>query len=79
MGAGQASAILQRGASDEQRAAYEQDYTERMLNPYVAAERGYVDAVIEPDETRREITRALRLLATKREELRPRKHDNSPL
>ena len=40
---------------------------------------GYIDAVIEPDETRREITRRLRLLASKREQLRPRKHDNSPL
>ena len=79
MGAGQAAAILQRGASDEQRAAFEQDYDERLLNPYVAAERGYVDAVIEPDETRQEITRALRLLVSKREQLRPRKHDNSPL
>jgi propionyl-CoA carboxylase beta chain len=79
MGAGQASAILQRGATDEQRAVFEDDYAERLLNPYVAAERGYVDAVIEPDETRLEISRALRLLAAKREELRPRKHDNSPL
>ena len=79
MGAGQASAILQRGATDEQRVAFEEDYAERLLNPYVAAERGYVDAVIEPDETRREITRGLRLLASKREQLRPRKHDNSPL
>jgi len=45
----------------------------------VAAERGYVDAVIEPSETRREISRSLRMLATKREDLRPRKHDNTPL
>jgi propionyl-CoA carboxylase beta chain len=61
------------------REAKIREYRERFANPYVAAERGYVDAVIEPDETRREIARALRLLASKREELRPRKHDNSPL
>ncbi len=79
MGAGQAAAILQRRATPEERAAFEADYSARLLNPYVAAERGYVDAVIEPSETRREISRALRMLATKREDLRPRKHDNTPL
>ncbi len=45
----------------------------------MAAERGYIDAVIEPADTRREISAALALLASKREELRPRKHDNTPL
>jgi acetyl-CoA carboxylase carboxyltransferase component len=79
MGAGQAAAILQRRATSEARAAFEADYSARLLNPYVAAERGYIDAVIEPSETRREISRALRMLATKREDLRPRKHDNTPL
>jgi acetyl-CoA carboxylase carboxyltransferase component len=79
MGAGQAAAILQRRATAEQRAAFETDYSARLLNPYLAAERGYVDAVIAPAETRREISRALRMLATKREDLRPRKHDNTPL
>ena len=60
MGAGQAAAILQRRATPEERAAFERDYAARLLNPYIAAERGYVDAVIEPAETRREISRALR-------------------
>ena len=60
MGAGQAAAILQRRATPEERAAFEADYAERLLNPYVAAERGYVDAVIEPAETRAEIAAALR-------------------
>ena len=59
MGAGQAAAILQRRATDEERAAFEADYSERLLNPYVAAERGYVDAVIDPADTRREIVAAL--------------------
>jgi acetyl-CoA carboxylase carboxyltransferase component len=79
MGAGQAAAILQRRATPEQRAAFEADYTARLLNPYLAAERGYVDAVVEPAETRREIARALAMLADKREHLVNRKHGNTPL
>ncbi len=79
MGAGQAAAILQRRASDDERAAFEADYAERLLNPYVAAERGLVDAVIDPADTRAEITAALEILSHKREYLAPRKHDNSPL
>jgi acetyl-CoA carboxylase carboxyltransferase component len=79
MGAGQAAAILQRRASADERAAFEADYTERLLNPYVAAERGFVDAVIEPAETRSVIAHALTTLRDKRERLAPRGHDNSPL
>lgn len=79
MGAGQAAAILQRRATDEERAAFEADYTERLLNPYIAAERGFVDAVIEPADTRREICAALHMLRDKREKLVSRKHDNTPL
>ena len=79
MGAGQAAAILQRRATPEERAAFEADYSERLLNPYIAAERGYVDGVIEPADTRYEITRALTLLVDKREQILGRKHDNTPL
>ncbi len=79
MGAGQAAAILMRRATTEERAEFEADYAERLLNPYIAAERGYIDAVIDPADTRREIAKALDLLATKREKLVARKHDNSPL
>jgi acetyl-CoA carboxylase carboxyltransferase component len=79
MGAGQAAAILQRRASPEERIAFELDYAERLLNPYVAAERGLVDAVIEPGETRQVIAAALELLDSKRERLQPRPHDNTPL
>ena len=79
MGAGQAAAILQRRATPEERAAFEKDYEERLLNPYVAAERGYVDAVIAPSETRREVVAALDMLASKREKFPRRKHDNGPL
>jgi acetyl-CoA carboxylase carboxyltransferase component len=79
MGAGQAAAILQRRATPDERAAFEADYTERLLNPYIAAERGYVDAVIEPSETRRIIGEALVALQDKRERLQARPHDNTPL
>ncbi len=78
MGAGQAAAVLQRRATPEERAAYEADYAERLLNPYIAAERGYVDAVIDPADTRRHLAHALHLLADKREQLGARKHGNSP-
>jgi len=79
MGAGQAAAILQRRATQAEREAFERDYVERLLNPYVAAERGYVDSVIDPADSRREIASALTMLADKREKLQPRKHDNTPL
>jgi acetyl-CoA carboxylase carboxyltransferase component len=79
MGAGQAAAILQRRATPEAKAAFEADYAERLLNPYVAAERGYIDAVVEPAETRAAICDALAALADKRERLQARKHDNTPL
>jgi acetyl-CoA carboxylase carboxyltransferase component len=79
MGAGQAAAILQRRASPDERAAFEADYTERLLNPYIAAERGYVDAVVEPAATRAVIGHALMTLIDKREHLQARPHDNTPL
>ena len=79
MGAGQAAAILQRRATPEERAAFEADYSQRLLNPYIAAERGYVDAVIEPSETRAIIGHALEVLVDKRERLQARAHDNTPL
>ena len=79
MGAGQAAAILQRRATPEERAAFEVDYAERLLNPYIAADRGLVDGVVEPADTRREIAAALRALEHKRERLQARKHDNTPL
>ncbi|MFS8479191.1 MAG: acyl-CoA carboxylase subunit beta [Micromonosporaceae bacterium] len=54
-------------------------YEDTLVNPYVAAERGYVDAVIPPRQTRIQIIRALRALRTKRETLPPKKHGNIPL
>ena len=79
MGAGQAAAILQRRATPDERAAFEADYAERLLNPYIGAERGFIDAIVEPADTRSSICEALAALAEKRESFPGRKHDNMPL
>ena len=55
------------------------EYEDTLANPYVACERGYVDAVILPSETRGQVTRALRALRSKRASLPPKKHGNIPL
>ena len=54
-------------------------YEERFANPFIAAERGYVDDVIEPAETRPRLIQALAMLRSKREAVPPRKHGNIPL
>ena len=79
MGAKGAVEILHRKADADERVALESAYEERLLNPYIAAQRGTVDAVITPDQTRHEIASSLQLLSTKREILPKRKHDNTPL
>jgi len=55
------------------------DYEDALANPYMAAERGYVDSVIPPSYTRSYVIKALRALRTKREVLPPKKHGNIPL
>jgi propionyl-CoA carboxylase beta chain len=55
------------------------EYEDALANPYIAAERGYVDAVIKPSATRVQLVRGLRALRTKREKLPPKKHGNIPL
>jgi len=55
------------------------EYERKFSNPYVAAERGYIDDVIEPAETRSRLIKTLRMLQTKREAVPPRKHGNIPL
>ncbi|HZJ04582.1 MAG TPA: acyl-CoA carboxylase subunit beta [Nocardioidaceae bacterium] len=67
------------GTSEERRAELVTEYEDHLANPYLAAERGYIDAVIQPHETRTEVVRALRLLRSKRETLPPKKHGNIPL
>ncbi len=61
------------------RAELQQDYEDTLANPYIAADRGYVDGVIPPSHTRGHVGRALRMLATKREVAPARKHGNIPL
>jgi propionyl-CoA carboxylase beta chain len=85
MGAQGAVNILHRkeiAAADDvegTRAELIQQYEDALLNPYMAAERGYVDAVIEPSQTRAYVVRAVRALRSKRENRPPRKHGNIPL
>ena len=85
MGARGAVSILHRRELDaaEDPAALQAEFEERYLrdlaNPWRAAERGYVDAVVRPSETRRELVRGLRFASTKRQSPPPRKHGNIPL
>jgi len=85
MGAQGAVNILHRRALAESadpqalRTALVEEYEQTLDNPYIAAERGWVDAVILPSETRREIVLALRMLRDKREVLPAKKHGNIPL
>ena len=85
MGAQGAANILHRKAimkaSDPEavRARVVQEYEDTLVNPYVAAERGYVDSVIPPSHTRAHVIKALRMLRNKRETLPAKKHGNIPL
>jgi propionyl-CoA carboxylase beta chain len=87
MGAQGAVNILYRrelaAASPDEQAALREtrvtEYEDTLANPYVAADRGYVDAVIRPAETRAQVVRALRTLRTKRQSHPPKKHGNIPL
>ena len=73
------SAIEDQADRAGRRKQHITEYEDTLFNPYVAAERGYVDAVIRPAETRAQVTRALRALRTKRQTLPPKKHGNIPL
>jgi acetyl-CoA carboxylase carboxyltransferase component len=79
MGAPGAVQILQRGADQTDRRRLEERYRAEFLTPWVAAERGFVDEVIDPADTRRALHRALAVLATRRELLPSRKHDSGPM
>jgi len=70
--------IAQAGDEESKRSELIADYEEKFNNPYVAAELGLVDEVIEPRETRVKLVRALQILRTKRETLPPKKHGNGP-
>jgi propionyl-CoA carboxylase beta chain len=64
---------------EAKRAELVKDYNESLANPYLAAERGTIDTVIEPSQSRAYITKAFRTLKTKRDVLPARKHGNIPL
>ena len=72
-----------RGSGTESREALRQkkidEFRDRFANPYVAADRGFVDAVIQPRETRKKLIQALAMLETKRDKNPPKKHGNIPL
>jgi acetyl-CoA carboxylase carboxyltransferase component len=73
---------LDRAAGTEKdalRAKLTAEYREEFLNPYLAAERGYIDDVIDPAETRARLISGLKMLASKRDDRPPRKHGNLPL
>ena len=85
MGAGGAVGVLYRReiseAADQEsaRQARVAEFEEKFANPYVAAERGFIDEIIEPAETRLKLARALALLENKRDSNPPKKHGNIPL
>jgi propionyl-CoA carboxylase beta chain len=71
---------LERAANrDELRKEKIEEFRERFANPYVAAERGYLDAVIQPRDTRKKLIHSLEMLETKRDKNPPKKHGNIPL
>jgi acetyl-CoA carboxylase carboxyltransferase component len=65
--------------SDKIRTEKIKEYEDLLYNPYIAAQRGYVDALIKPSETRARIIEALEMMKTKNESLPPKKHGNIPL
>ncbi|WP_460445685.1 acyl-CoA carboxylase subunit beta [Angustibacter aerolatus] len=72
--------VAERGGDvDARRRELVAEYEDTLANPYIAAERGYVDSVIPPSYTRSYVTKSLRLLRNKRETLPPKKHGNIPL
>src|SRR6184192_3613812 len=85
MGPKGAVEILYKGETEEaaDAAAFKEEktreYREKFAHPYVAAERGYIDEVIEPKDTRARLCAALEILRTKRDSNPPRKHGNIPL
>jgi len=81
---GAANILLRRELAEAddpvaRKAQWDEEYSERFANPYNAAERGYVDDVIDPRDTRRVLVDALDMLRTKKEQMPSRKHGNVPL
>ena len=64
---------------EKQRKEKVEEFREKFANPYIAAEHGFIDEIIEPKYTRRKLITALRMLETKRDSNPPKKHGNIPL
>jgi acetyl-CoA carboxylase carboxyltransferase component len=79
MGARGAVQILHRRASPDAATALEEEYEAQYLNPWIAAERGLLDDVIDPAATRQCLVHALVSIRSKRERMQSRKHSNGPL
>lgn len=79
MGAKGATEIIHRGKSPEEIAARTAEYEARFANPFVAAEKGFIDEVIMPHSTRKRICRAFASLRSKKTQMPWKKHDNIPL
>jgi len=71
--------IQQAADPEARRNELVEEYVERTANPYIAAERGYIDEVIDPADTRKAVAGAFRLLESKQERVPDRKHGNVPL
>jgi len=71
--------IAEATDKEKERTKLVSEYRRKFANPYVAAQKGYIDEVIEPSETRPKLISALEMLATKREARPPKKHANIPL
>ncbi len=71
--------LVESADPDSRRSELEADYRENFANPFKAAELGYIDEVIRPEETRPRVIQALEMLSNKRDSLPPKKHGNIPL
>ncbi len=79
LGRRELAAVAEGPEREARRAALEAEYAETHLSPATALDRGYIDEVIDPGDTRRAVAGALAALSAKRERLRHRRHDNIPL
>jgi propionyl-CoA carboxylase beta chain len=79
LGRRELAAIPEGPDREARRTQLEDEYAAHHLSPEAALDRGYVDEVIDPADTRAAVASALAALAAKRERLRPRRHDNIPL
>ena len=79
MGAEGAVNILYRKASPEEKTGIIKEYEEKFNNPYRAAERGYIDEIIMPRDTRYKLVQALEMAHNKNQSNPPKKHGNMPL